>query len=64
MVDIALRIKLSMASRRSEDPKQRPDMDRIFKTITKNGVTNISSSDVQLKIDQMITSSHLKNKTI
>ena len=33
------------------DLRQRPDADRIFRTITKNAATNIPLADVQQKID-------------
>ena len=42
--------------------RKRPDVDRIFRTITKDAATNISLADVQQKIDQMISSSQLQNK--
>ena len=38
-------------------------MDRIFRTITKYAATNISLADVQQKIEQMISSSQLQNKS-
>ena len=37
-------------------------MDRVFRTITKYAATKISSVNVQQKIEQMISSSQLKNK--
>ena len=50
------------AIKKIRDLRQRPDLDRIFRTITKDAATNISLADVQQKIDQMISSSQLQNK--
>ena len=50
------------AIKKIRDLRQRPDVDRIFRTITKDAATNISLADVQQKIDQMISSSQLQNK--
>ena len=50
------------AIKKIRDFRQRPDADRIFRTITKDAATNISLADVQQKIDQMISSSQLQNK--
>ena len=50
------------AIKKIRDLRQRPDADRIFRTITKDAATNISLADVQKKIDQMIFSSQLQNK--
>ena len=50
------------AIKKIRDLRQRPDADRIFRTITKDAATNISLADVQQKIDQMISSSQLQNK--
>ena len=50
------------AIKKITDLRQRPDADRIFRTITKDAATNISLADVQQKIDQMISSSQLQNK--
>ena len=50
------------AIKKIRDLRQRPDVDRIFRTITKDAATNISLADVQPKIDQMISSSQLQNK--
>ena len=44
------------------DLRQKPDADRIFRTITKDAATNISLAGVQQKIEQMISSSQLQNK--
>ena len=43
--------------------RQRPDADWIFRAITKDAATNTSLADVQQKVDQMISSSQLQNKT-
>ena len=45
------------AIKKIRDLRQKPDADRIFRTITKKAATDISSADVQQKIDQMISSS-------
>ena len=50
------------AIKKITDLRQRPDADRIFRTITKDAATNISLGDVQQKIDQVILSSQLQNK--
>ena len=50
------------AIKKIRDLRQRLDVDRIFRTITKDAATNISLADVQQKIDQMISSSQLQNK--
>ena len=39
------------AIKKISDLRQRPDPDRIFRTITKDAATNISVADVQQKID-------------
>ena len=48
------------AIKKTKDPRQRPDVNRIFRTITKDAATNISLADVQQKVDQIIPSSQLK----
>ena len=48
------------AIQKIRDLRQRPDVDRIFRTITKDAATNISLADVQQKIVQMISSSQLQ----
>ena len=45
------------------DLRQRPDADRIFKTITKDAATNICLANVQQKIDQIISGAQLQNKS-
>ena len=50
------------AIKKIRDLRQRPDVDRIFRTITKDPATKISLADVQQKINQMISSSQLQNK--
>ena len=50
------------AIKKIRDLRQRPDADRIFRTITKDAATNMSLADVQQKIGQMISSSQLQNK--
>ena len=56
--------QITDAIKKITDPRQRPDANRIFRTITKHAVTNISLADVQQKIDQMISSFQLQNKPI
>ena len=51
------------AIQKIRDLRQRPDVERIFRTIAKDAAMNISLADVQQKIDQMISSSQLQNKT-
>ena len=36
------------------DLRQRPDVDRIYRTITRDATTNVSLADVQQKIGQMM----------
>ena len=48
------------AIKKTKDLRQRPDVNRIFRTITKDAATNISLADVQQKVDQIISSSQLK----
>ena len=50
------------AIKKIRDLRQRPDADRIFRTITNSIATNISLADVQQKIDQTISSSQLQDK--
>ena len=50
------------AIKKIRDLRQRPDADRIFRTITNDAATNMSLADVQQKIGQMISSSQLQNK--
>ena len=50
------------AIKKTKDLRQRPDVNRIFRTITKDAATNISLADVEQKIDQVISSSQLQNK--
>ena len=35
-------------------PRQRPDVDRICRTITKDATTNVSLADIQQKSGQMM----------
>ena len=39
------------AIKKTKDLRQRPDVNRIFRTITKDAATNISLADIQQKID-------------
>ena len=50
------------AIKKIRDPRQRPDANRIFRTITEDAATNISLADVKQEIDQMISSFQLQNK--
>ena len=50
------------AIKKIRDLRQRPDANRIFRTITEDAATNISLADVKQEIDQMISSFQLQNK--
>ena len=52
------------AIKKIRDLKQRPDSDRIFRTITKDAATNICLAYVQQNIDQIISGSQLQKQTI
>ena len=56
--------QITDAIKKIRNLRQRPDMDRKFRTIAKDAATNISLADVQQKIDQMISSSQLQNKQL
>ena len=43
------------AMKKIRDFRQRPDAERIFRTITKDAATNVSLTDVQEKIDKVIS---------
>ena len=49
------------AIKKITDLRQRPDVDRIYRTITRDATTNVSLADVQQKIGQMMWSSQLQN---